>query len=215
LFEEALHEAGYDSYITARIMILLSAKLEAAGSYIPSPSIISDDDDYLTAPESGTPESYSKAATGGVSLTTNSEAPKQTLLTSPISKQKQKTKRKPFQSSPSTSSRSRFASQTPFEALDALTLEENADTRAHMNGAPLPGSAADVNPAQRSIAPSRSRVFTPGGTLNPDAHSSNQKKDADMLMPPFESDFWRVYANKLRIFGTEERLLDLDPTCRG
>jgi hypothetical protein len=35
--QEALHEAGYDSYLTARIMILLSAKLHA-GEEISSPS---------------------------------------------------------------------------------------------------------------------------------------------------------------------------------
>jgi len=28
-------------------------------------------------------------------------------------------------------------------------------------------------------------------------------------MPPFTSSFWKVYGNKLRVFGTEERHIDL------
>ena len=30
-----------------------------------------------------------------------------------------------------------------------------------------------------------------------------------ILMPPFRSDFWRVYGNKLRVFGTKEEMFCL------
>jgi hypothetical protein len=107
LHQEVPHEAGYDSYLTARVIILLSAKLEAAGNYL------SDDDG------------------GGVPLTADGQILIQT-------------------------------------GLGAFTLD----------------------PSARSF--------------------KDQKKDA--FMPSFESDFWRVYANRLRVFGTEERVLELDPT---
>jgi poly(A)-specific ribonuclease len=214
LYKKPFHEAGYDSYLTARVMILLSAKLEAAGSYIVNPSMFSEADDYHTAPESESSPSKPKAEVqgvgGAISITTNSEALKQTLLASPISKQKRKFKSKT--PTHSTSTRSRFASQTPFEALNALTIEDESDSHAHMNGAPLPRPAGNETSPSSSVAPPRSQVFTPSFALNPSAHPFNRRKDADALMPPFESDFWRVYANKLRIFGTEERFLDLDPT---
>ncbi|KAF1990949.1 ribonuclease CAF1, partial [Aulographum hederae CBS 113979] len=48
LDEEAFHEAGYDSYLTARIMILLSAKLEAAGTYIDG--VIATEEDVIEEP---------------------------------------------------------------------------------------------------------------------------------------------------------------------
>ena len=35
--------------------------------------------------------------------------------------------------------------------------------------------------------------------------------DTVTLMPPFSSDFWRVYGNKLRVFGTVEGVCDLNP----
>ena len=46
------HEAGFDSFLTAKVLIRLSAKLEAAGHYVDDngfPS--SEDDEYDTAPE--------------------------------------------------------------------------------------------------------------------------------------------------------------------
>lgn len=58
---EYFHEAGYDSYLTARVMILLSVKLEAEGMYvgeIKRQQAVSDDEAYLTPPEEN----------GGVSL---------------------------------------------------------------------------------------------------------------------------------------------------
>ena len=32
------------------------------------------------------------------------------------------------------------------------------------------------------------------------------------MMPPFDSDFWKPYRNKLRVFGTEEGVCDLAST---
>ena len=45
------HTAGYDAYLTARVMILLSAELEAAGVYLPQGASQSDSEAYETAPE--------------------------------------------------------------------------------------------------------------------------------------------------------------------
>lgn len=35
------------------------------------------------------------------------------------------------------------------------------------------------------------------------------KVNRGQLIPRFESEFWRIYGNKLRVFGTEERVCDL------
>lgn len=40
-----------------------------------------------------------------------------------------------------------------------------------------------------------------------------QKIDKGELIPPFQSAFWNVYGNKLRVFGTEERVCLLGHTA--
>jgi len=72
---EYFHEAGYDSYLTARIMILLSAKLEAEGTYVEETKQqqpLSDDEIYLTLPEES----------GGVSLRQSTPLPAPGVLPS-------------------------------------------------------------------------------------------------------------------------------------
>ena len=52
MVHKPLHEAGYDSMLTATIMIRLSAKLQSEGKWVDvRPLHISDDEAYLTPPE--------------------------------------------------------------------------------------------------------------------------------------------------------------------
>jgi len=221
---QAFHEAGYDSYLTARIMILLSAKLEAAGTYISSPTTLSEEGDYLTAPEevAESPDSLD----GGVLLSIDGKAPAQTIVAPPMSATSKsgsmrRKKRKADQVTP----RTRFSSKTPFDALAGLTLDDDLD--AQTNGVNLP---SPFQPTTSSSSPTKptALVSTPRFAFNPNASpfpsevtvggitraKQSETKEADPAMPPFESDFWRVYSNRLRVFGTEERLFDLDPRRR-
>lgn len=36
-----------------------------------------------------------------------------------------------------------------------------------------------------------------------------KRRDNRKLLPPWDTDFWAVYGNKLRVFGTEEEVCDL------
>lgn len=114
---ELPHEAGYDSYLTARVVIQLSTRLEALGTYV-------DD---------------TESADGQL--------------------------------------------QRPLARL-TLTADEN-----------MP----------------RMKVFLPlqHRSTNAKVNILYQESDLAVNMPPTESDFWRTYGNKLRVFGTFEKMLDL------
>jgi poly(A)-specific ribonuclease len=182
--EEMYHEAGYDSYLTARVAILLSAKLEAKGTYVPESGV--------NTPVTGTPNAKAHSTPKrGMNVNDNSaHLP-------------------PLDPPPPTS---RFGTRNLFEAL----LDHNTPTQ----DIDITGSSFSLNPNARPFP-----IAAKGdGAASTPTHSRNTSKDEtkgrrkhgeelkiDDMMPPFSSDFWRVYANKLRVFGTVEGLLDLDP----
>ncbi|KAL2355890.1 ribonuclease H-like domain-containing protein [Cryomyces antarcticus] len=155
----AFHEAGYDSFLTAKIAVHLSTKLEAAGSYVGdrfakptifdrlrnlTPSDLEDDDSDLADPTAPSP------------VIPDTDGP---------------------------------------DAL-AVTLESPA-TWQHRAGPTLHASAA----AKATTL-----------NANPDEWTVMKKERSggeEEMMPPFGTDFWRVYGNKLRVFGTREGLCDL------
>ncbi|KAE9990704.1 hypothetical protein EG327_001051 [Venturia inaequalis] len=229
--KEAFHEAGYDSLLTARVMILLSANLEAAGTYVPevadmratSPS----DEDYDTAPEEFDDQPLGEGPDGngptpiddlkmGRSQTKQKtindlKAEIQAVANSTGPKSSSKSRKKANASRITSSSR--FATGTMFDALVDEDLPQErpvqSNKASHQKKSSLDPTAPSFgSPSWRTKRTSDFRVAT-----------ASQKKDKDNevqpLMPPFECDFWRVYANKLRVFGTVERFLDLDPLRAG
>jgi poly(A)-specific ribonuclease len=212
-------------------MILLSAQLEALGTYIPdvirssSPSaaVLSDEDvGFHTALESQSPSNSPRKGQSGV-LTINGVVPL-TLTTPPIlrgnSNKKKYTHPKGKAKITPPARRSLFASKTTFEALAALEIEDEDEVEDEEDQEAL-GTSIDFNssakpfsaPAQQVKKAKVSHVTAVGtqdpGTSATRAHKQNTGPEA--LMPPFNSDFWRVYANRLRVFGTKERFLELDP----
>jgi len=156
------HEAGYDSFLTAKVLIRLSAQLEIAGTYMneqASPNS-SDKDDYETAPEDAAPPA--QASSRG-------------------KKPKRKTK-KPME-------RSAFSHATKFDVLGDLPSDEETIFE------------------QPSVAP-RGRFGRAKPVVKGPPQPEPLPKRNDM-MPPFHSEFWRVYGNKLRVFGTVEGVCDL------
>ena len=183
LHNKPAHEAGFDSYLTAKVLIRLSAKLEAAGYYIDekvSPG--SEGEGYVTAPE-----------TGGVSLKTsktvdenakpNFGRPDSTdsssegvslglhaVTTKPQpAKSKSKAKKSKRKSNEIAARDTAFSHATRFDLLGDMPSSDDG----------LETSIA------RTLVPKSSKArFT--------------------MMPPFDSDFWNVYGNKLRVNGTVE-----------
>ncbi|KAI9872401.1 MAG: hypothetical protein M1830_001690 [Pleopsidium flavum] len=206
---QAPHEAGYDSFLTAKVLIRLSAQLEGAGIYVKNrePSPLSDEELYHTAPEEGgvsldLSRALDKNSVGkkvrvpkdhksnrvdsnpqGVSLdgTNGDQMPSTQNIRSRARKLKRAAKKamKP----------SAFSHATRFDLLGDMSSGE--EQRDHSIEATLTTSPDNFH-------------------LIMEDKSQQQLEPKTMtMMPHFESDFWSVYGNKLRVFGTVENVCDL------
>lgn len=193
----AAHEAGYDSFQTAKVLIRLSAKLEAAGTYVeapiflpqakvftsapgPIPSasvIISSDSDYFTSEEEcvsldenhePTDPRASDSGLGGVSV-------KPLILqenTNPA-------ETKPSRGKSAHNTRKSNMGEEVNSFAHKGMFDTLLDLPANMDGAGE--SRAAQEPEQPQF----------------------------IMMPPFDSHFWEVYGNKLRVNGTVEGVCNL------
>jgi poly(A)-specific ribonuclease len=225
---DSFHEAGYDSLLTANVMIRLSAKLDAEGTYIGG--IPSDDEqNYVTAPEDnggisldaedGTtfgkklrqvsrlvPEYNIKASPNAASSTYSAS---NWLVPSSVGPPSKKKKKKATSKKSQDKNGSRFASPTMFEGLrieEAEELEAEDSAAAWQSRLTVETEAQSVS----GSGPLSWDLDVPAtDSLGPYALPEIKKKEAMVMMPQFDSDFWRVYGNKLRVFGTEENVLAL------
>lgn len=196
--EEMYHEAGYDSFLTARVMILLSSQLERKGQYLP--------DDRI--PDSS-PKFHRHKHKDSVAVSMNATSPP--AASSPSKSFSKVQEPTSYTSQPqnkqgpgSAKITSRFATKTLFEALaSAVDDENNNDEEVEIHGSAVVGSSFALDPSARPFP------ITDSGSHTAEQEETQAEQDA--FMPPFTSDFWRVYANKLRVFGTVEGMLDLDP----
>lgn len=185
--------------MTAKVLIRLSAKLEAAGYYIDekiSPG--SEGEGYVTAPE-----------TGGVSLNT----PKYPLTSKPVDENA----RPKFEKPDSNDSSSEGVSL----GYNAVTIEPQP-TKSKTKAKKSKRKSHDT--AARSTNFSHATMFD----LLSDMPSSDDGLGVPLarplvpkpstprftMMPPFDSDFWNVYGDKLRVNGTVEGVCNLWPEGR-
>lgn len=248
-----LHEAGYDSFLTALVMIRLSTKLEQDGAYLKDVSLADSDDDeaYDTAeeilpdrsgsPPLSTPNQGMITLDGVTELLTPAITPgvhgDQTALTQEVAPladtdtvqekkaSRKKKKKKGGQTNTDTKSSSMFSSKNKFEQL-AIADTESEGEMADDESEKEEDTEATSEPLQDDLLskrPEESQVAAVqwGGTTyysyeneGADLQSSTVNREATepmTLMPPFETDFWRVYGNKLRVFGTTESVWKLRP----
>jgi poly(A)-specific ribonuclease len=279
--QEAFHEAGYDSYLTARVMILLSAKLEAAGSYVRENPSESESDSYHTAVEpsiedveevEAIDQQLGQGATKSGGPATNALQPdedrqhdaqqddaQQDIYEHSFSfskkKKNKKKRRKASEGSDKTPTAPRFAHKNPFAQLEVdvkdASSTRSADSHSSQTDSRRNSSEpSSMTPSLSILVGAKSRkasspIFTgtssapPSSSkpmklqeafaLNPRAApffaprrsntigltDSNFAGDIQPLMPPFDCDFWNVYGNRLRVFGTHETFVDLDPEREG
>lgn len=190
-------------------MIRLSAKLESAGHYVDEYVTIppSEDDAYQTAPEEGgvplntinvpsTPKAASHqkirvpkgqkpnssdSDSQGVSIV--DKAPTSMNGSASVSKEK-----KPNNSSSKKSPKqSAFSHAGRFDLLGDLSSDEDAAV-AGVTAVLTPTRAGPQHYHYRKVSPPEQK-FT--------------------MMPTWDSDFWRVYGNKLRVNGTAEGICEL------
>lgn len=177
---ESFHEAGFDSLLTAQVAIRLSTKLEVEGAYV------NDSDEG-----------------GGVSVSSGNA---------------------PVRAVNDVVKKGRGVLQAAFGSLGL-----NGSKRNEAEGSELARNTQGV-PSTSGFTPSDpSAKWTDRGDASlglqspedpfkydpTDRHhryrpSEAEEKGIEGGMPRFGRDFWRVYGNRLRVFGTEESVLVLD-----
>ncbi|KKA22245.1 CAF1 family ribonuclease [Rasamsonia emersonii CBS 393.64] len=166
--QELFHEAGYDSMLTAKVFIKLSAQLcqEDSGVEVDKhkPTSIKAIDTH----EGLHPEISKTPGRKGEKVQEHLEPPRQEPAKIPKAE-------------------TRFAHRTKFDLLtDTVETVDSDETEI--------GRSSDLSSTEE------------------DGDIAQKIKNGE-LIPRFGSAFWNVYGNKLRVFGTEERVCVLGSTA--
>ena len=262
--EKPLHEAGYDSMLTATVLIRLSAKLRSEGKCLPAPSPSSEDETYHT-PSEGTEPAGEKSGRAlrarNVKLTLR-DLPEKVRKTNDIGDLRSTSggrhspgvaysspehdiqaridritghttaNTQPDRRSATISPRATLSgSGSRFEALadmpdspskpsgdeDLIDLSSPLDgsnetpSLAHAEEYAVPHSGkAGISdePKLEEMEDGISEETTSAGENETGDGSTQSKKS--MLMPPFNSHFWEIYGNKMRVNGTKEGICNLN-----
>jgi poly(A)-specific ribonuclease len=188
---EVFHEAGFDSYLTAQVAVRLSMKLELEGAYV-------DDVDELG--QGGVKVDGQFIASGPVKAAVGTG---KSLLSAAV---------KALNLNGTAVDPNAAAPPAPFTS-SSLPLPSMPSFKNQRTSSPL----LSLSPKAESFVPSSlGATWKAGGdpTLEPEdpndpfVMARNQplfpEKGIDGGMPRFGGDFWRVYGNRLRVFGTEE-----------
>ncbi|KAL9015273.1 MAG: hypothetical protein Q9173_000071 [Seirophora scorigena] len=176
------HEAGFDSYLTAKVLVRLSTALEKSGLHLAESSQpFNDDETYFTPPEARSPERSSQEEDpGGVALTA-------VAIPARLSASEESFTSSQGQSMYTPSSdRCPFSHATVFDLLGDIPPDED---RATLSLQPQKTN----RPVSAKQAKRNKRVEAEKGKR----------------MPGWESSFWETYGNKLRVNGTLEGVCDV------
>ncbi|KZM21260.1 Poly(A)-specific ribonuclease [Ascochyta rabiei] len=175
---EAFHEAGYDSLLTATIMLRLAAKLGSERKT-----------------DEPRPPLQREASEGGIRLPTPAddfiidgrEKIQHPVRVPPTSATNGKKKRSKSKKAAATT---KFETKNLFDNLKALSMDDQTSSSDEEAEPTANGHWAD-------------EVFVQDKTgWVPVKKMTRQKLE---LIPPFDDAFWATFGNKLRVFGTEER----------
>ncbi|KAK2753240.1 hypothetical protein FQN54_007931 [Arachnomyces sp. PD_36] len=191
-----LHEAGYDSLLTAQILIKLSAQLRSdprkPTTNAVDPNLAAFSTVYKQALHNGIGEAEAgdtrKIRNDSIdSLIEFPPARKDSTGSSTTLPKRCPTQKSVDWAEPTevTRIRSAFAHKTRFDLLTDQTQEV-------LTFPPKDGGNGGTTSAEESLL------------SFPDDIDVDKKVSGGDLIPRFGSDFWAVYGNKLRVFGTEE-----------
>ena len=215
---QKLHEAGFDSLLTAKIAIKLSAKLEKQGKFpayhVEEDPVTTDDDvseDYITAPESiADSESINLAATAHNVLSTPVTAIGNFFRNDLASTGQQFDNATRLGNHASTSGQLEDLMMFSNKREDG---DEDEDLEASEDGGPTTGPLEDastsaVDPASLSRLPestliSEDKPLTKAEIL--------EKVGRGELMPRWEGSrgFWQSFGKKLQVNSAEEGICHL------
>ncbi|GAB7333548.1 hypothetical protein MBLNU13_g05124t1 [Cladosporium sp. NU13] len=189
---EVFHEAGFDSYLTAQVAVRLSMKLEREGAYVDDVDELGqggvkvDGQQFVSGPVKaavGTGKSLLSAAVKALSLNGTVAEPD----TAPAPPAPLASATLPV---PSASS---FKNQRTSSPLLSLSPKAESFVPSSLGATWKSGGDATLAPENPEDPFVMSRK-----------KSLAVEKGIEGGMPRFGGDFWRVYGNRLRVFGTEE-----------
>lgn len=180
---EALHEAGYDSLLTARIMLRLAAKLGSERVWqteTPQKKSQSQKNNSSVA-ESSSASSWSKVPSTGPSVSKAKDTKTNTKTKETVNY--------------------KFQNKNIFDRLRDISMDLESENESGGESTLNPGVQANGSPAWENepfVQDKSSWV------------PIKQVERSPMeLIPSFESDFWKDFGNKLRLIGTNEAVLKL------
>lgn len=205
---EAFHEAGYDSLLTATIMIKLAARLGVErGERILPPLFHNSTNGADSQPGITTNENVPDFVKDG------REKVQQPVPLPPVEnpelKQSKKQRKKNKQAS-KKAEQTRFQTKNVFDALSEISLnpdtaplstdDEEAEPtepkKEHRNGKQGDQTSQSFESWENAEAPVQNTT-----SLTPLEQVERQPME---LIPHFDSKFWAEFGNTLRVFGTEE-----------
>ncbi|OQO13579.1 hypothetical protein B0A48_01808 [Cryoendolithus antarcticus] len=216
---QVFHEAGFDSWLTAQIAIRLSMKLEREGAYV------EDVDDEQGGVELGShmrkPSIVSSAVATGQGLLSAAVKAFNLGSAGPATGPRDASNIKDAES-PSTSNEMPQANKSYAQA--SIPIPQKTPTK--------PANASlSLSPQAEAFVPSSlGNNWIKGGDpaigavaeddlfkIDPNKKAGYQPTKQEIRgieggMPRFTADFWRVYGNRLRVFGTEEGVCVLQGT---
>lgn len=199
------HEAGFDSYLTAKVLIRLSAKLEAKLESARKAGHAESEDSFETAPED--------TEDGGVSLITltpksknenlrplnGASGPDNGSISEAVTKTHArnfsdiKSKRGSNSKSVKALGNSNFAHATIFDLLGDIPADDSLSSPGRQVKTPTKKQGHSPHPSKSSNI-----------TYNPVLPPAIIALHDNTMMPPFQNDFWNIYSNRLRVNGTVE-----------
>jgi poly(A)-specific ribonuclease len=207
--KEAFHEAGYDSLLTATIMLRLSAKLGAERSEQDEQNKQIEQTERSEPSNSTTSSPPPPAHTpsepdGGIALpTSDGENTPSPVSVPPLSsdfvpapttgKKTRKSKKRSKSKSKSPNNNTGFTSTNPFATLDALILDSPPS--------PTPSEPTTTTTEQPNWANEIFTQDTTGWVSIPALSWQRMER-----IPDFgDMEFWGKFGNRVRVFGTVER----------
>ncbi|KAF1961827.1 CAF1-domain-containing protein [Byssothecium circinans] len=203
---QAFHEAGYDSLLTATIMLRLSAKIDAERKE-KNKDPLSDNSSELSF-KSAVEEQDPNIIDGREKITKPvplppTDNPQAVFEEATSKKKKRRGKKGKSNLSNSLSSAGRFQTKNMFDNLrepspDAVT-DENASV-------PTNGILINTDAGSSPTAWQDERYSPDKSKWVPIEQAPRKPME---LIPAFDSEFWDEFGNTLRVFGTQESVLKI------
>ena len=216
---EKFHEAGYDSLLTATIMLRLAAKIGAERAKQETAANASDISDGSFKSAQSTINNVDDIVRDGREKVVKPVPlpPVEEPADQSENEKKRKSKKKKDKKAKETDTR-RFHTKNIFDSLRELRVNPEGDSSAAeedddaldfntVEAGPSGAWAEEPDAAAAAASSWQNQVYVQDKTGWVPIEQS--ERHAMEIIPSFDSAFWNEFGNTLRVFGTEEMVLKI------